>query len=218
MTSAKAKGRDPAKPTREEGRLATRQRLLDAAVASLIEQGAARTTTLEVQRRAGASRGALLHHFPSHAELLSATVRELVRRNEEAVRSTLAQLPSDTDPVERAIQSLAAMMARPAFMAELELWAVARTDAALRAALRSAERDARSDSERVVRELFAPVADRPGYAGVVALSIEFLRGLSLSDMLRRSRSRRRQLIAQWIGAAKVLLNQEPEGPALAARQ
>ena len=63
---------------------ATRQKLLDAAVECLIELGVAGTTTLAVQRRVGASRGALLHHFPTHAELLAASVAELVRRNEQA--------------------------------------------------------------------------------------------------------------------------------------
>ncbi|MGC9539725.1 helix-turn-helix domain-containing protein, partial [Streptomyces sp. UG1] len=50
---------------RNEQREATRAQIVDAAVQSLIEVGVAATTTLEVQRRAGVSRGALLHHFPT---------------------------------------------------------------------------------------------------------------------------------------------------------
>jgi len=71
--------------SRREQREATRTRLLRTAVAVLIERGVAGTTTLEVQQRAGVSRGALLHHFPTHAQLLSATVGELVRENEAHV-------------------------------------------------------------------------------------------------------------------------------------
>src|SRR5215471_3557154 len=56
--------------TQQQRRDETRRALLDAAVESLIDVGFARTTTLEVQRRADVSRGALLHHFPSKAELL----------------------------------------------------------------------------------------------------------------------------------------------------
>ena len=112
-----------------------RNRILDAAVQSLIEQGAARTTTLEVQRKAEVSRGALLHHFPTHADLLSAAVIDLVRRNEQSVFELLDKLQSAPDAVERAIRALALMMAQPPFMAELELWALARTDEGLREAL-----------------------------------------------------------------------------------
>ena len=104
MTDASA-----ARPSlRDQQRDQTRQRLLDAAVTSLIERGVARTTTLEVQRRAGASRGALLHHFPSHAALLSATIGELVRRNDAAVSRALAHHEPGTSPVARAIRRRAA--------------------------------------------------------------------------------------------------------------
>lgn len=182
-----------------------RDRILDAAVQSLIEQGAARTTTLEVQRKAEVSRGALLHHFPTHAELLSATVIDLVRRNEQSVFELLDKLQSAPDAVERAIRALALMMSQPPFMAELELWALARTDEGLREALLKVERDARKESERVLRALFAPVADRPGHDAVIAMTTDFLRGFVLSGVLRRNPVRRQQMISNWVRATQILL-------------
>lgn len=186
----------------------TRQHILQTAVALLVEQGSARTTTLQVQQRAGVSRGALLHHFPTHAALLSATVEELVRRNERAVQDSLAKLEGTQDATERAIRVLAVASTRPAYLAELELWAVARTDTELRAALLQAERTARKDSERVLSSLFAATSDRPANATVMALTNEFVRGLALSSVLR-SPVRRQQLLAQWIRAARILLEQLP---------
>lgn len=185
--------------------LSTRDRILEAAVLSLIEQGAARTTTLEVQRKAEVSRGALLHHFPTHAALLAATVDKLVKRNEQSVFAMAEKLRNAPNPVERAIRSLALMMAEPAFMAELELWALARTDESLREALREAERDARKESERVLRTLFAPVADRPGHDAVIAMTTDFLRGYVLAGVLRRNTSRRQQMISHWVRATQILL-------------
>jgi AcrR family transcriptional regulator len=182
----------------------TRQRILQEAVALLIEQGAARTTTLQVQQRAGVSRGALLHHFPTHAALLSATVEELVRRNEQAVQDGLAKLEGTADATERAIRVLALASTRPAYLAELELWAVARTDAELRATLLQAERRARRESERVLASLFAATSNHPAHAAVVALTNAFVRGLALSSVLR-SPVRRQQLLAQWIRATGILL-------------
>jgi AcrR family transcriptional regulator len=41
---------------------------------------AAATTTIETARRAGLSRGAQLHHFPTKAELLTAAVEHLLHR------------------------------------------------------------------------------------------------------------------------------------------
>ncbi|ULX50863.1 hypothetical protein A9P79_02540 [Cupriavidus taiwanensis] len=186
-----------------------RERILDAAVTIVIEQGTARATTLEVQRRAGVSRGALLHHFPTHASLLSATVEGLVRRNEEAVLASLAKLEGTRDVVERAIRVLAIASVQPSYLAELELWAVSRTDPELRATLADAERRARKDSERVMKSLFDASDSSPMQASVMAMTIEFLRGLALSGVLRGSPVRRQQLIGHWIQATKLLLETKP---------
>lgn len=187
---------------------ATHKRILDAAVASLVEDGTAATTTVAVQQRAEVSRGALLHHFPTHAELLAATVDELVRRNESAAREALASQTEDIDPIDRATRVLADAFAQPAYLAELELWAVARTDPQLRAALRTAESRARRDLDRVVGDLFGLLRERPAYATVVALTTEFVRGLALAGVLRSSRARRNRLLDEWIWAIRILLDQK----------
>ena len=199
-------------PIRVAQREATRRRILDAAVASLVKQGTAATTTVAVQKRAAVSRGALLHHFASHAEMLAATIDELVCRNEDAARRALANLPDNLDPIDRATRVLADAFAQPAYLAELELWAVARADPQLRAALRVAERRARRDLDRVVSDLFAPLRDRPAYATVVALSTEFLRGLALAGVLRNDPARRSRLLDDWIWAVRILLDQQPISP------
>lgn len=184
---------------------ATRQRLLDAAVSSLIELGVARTTTLEVQRRSGASRGALLHHFPTHAALLSATIAELVQRNDEAVRQAEAEMGSVPNPIERAIRTLAAMSLQPAYLAELELWAASRTDPDLQEAIRNAERAARGERERVISNLFSSIRDNPNFDAITSLSVEFLRGMALSSVLAQNPDRYERLIRQWIAAVETLL-------------
>ncbi|MEN2975517.1 TetR/AcrR family transcriptional regulator [Tistrella bauzanensis] len=212
MTDAHTAAQNDDRPIREQQRDQTRRRLLDAAVTSLIELGVARTTTLEVQRRAGASRGALLHHFPSHAALLSATIEELVRRNDAAVRDARSSPAVGTGPVERAIRTLAAMSAQPAFMAELELWAAARTVPDLRSAIQAAERQARGARERVLADLFKPLGDAPQRDAVVAMSVEFLRGLALSSLLSARPDYYERMVTQWVRAAELLLD-APSRPA-----
>src|SRR5512146_1580663 len=92
--------------TQQQRRDETRRALLDATVESLIEVGFARTTTLEVQRRADVSRGALLHHFPSKAELLVAAVDHLAEMRARAMKAFASQLPperadrADREPTE----------------------------------------------------------------------------------------------------------------------
>jgi AcrR family transcriptional regulator len=194
--------------TRAKQREETRARLLDVAIKVLIEEGVARTTTLEVQKRAEVSRGALLHHFPTHAELLSATVALLVHMNEAAIWQEAAALSSLPDPIERAIRTLANAFAHPSFAAELELWAVARTDAGLRQSLRNAERQARDSRDRVLAELFAPLGDHPRIGTISELSTEFVRGLTLSTILREDESKRNRLVNNWIEVSRCLIGVE----------
>src|SRR5437773_8551518 len=88
--------------TQQQRRDETRRALLDAAVESLIEVGFSRTTTLEVQRRADVSRGALLHHFPSKAELLVAAVDHLAEMRARELKALSSQLPPEgTEPPDR---------------------------------------------------------------------------------------------------------------------
>jgi hypothetical protein len=88
------------------------------------------------------------------------------------------------------------------------LWAVARTDAALRVALMEAERTARKDSERVLSSLLSESTNHPAHAAVVAMTNEFVRGLALSSVLR-SPLRRQQLLTQWFRATRILLEELP---------
>src|SRR3954462_11587952 len=94
--------------TRSERAADSRVLILDAAVACLVEDGYAGASTLAVQARAGVSRGRLLHHFPSRAELLVAAAGHLsttlladVRAHAGAV---MADQPGGRERVDRAIE------------------------------------------------------------------------------------------------------------------
>ncbi|NTV38385.1 MAG: TetR/AcrR family transcriptional regulator [Demequinaceae bacterium] len=62
---------------------ATRQRILDAALAVFAESGFRSGSLREIADRVGLSDAGLLHHYPSKAELLEATLRH---RDEVALR------------------------------------------------------------------------------------------------------------------------------------
>ena len=190
-----------------------RQKLLDAAVDCLIELGVAGTTTLAVQRRAGTSRGALLHHFPTHADLLAASVAELVKRNEQAVTASRAGGAHPADPLRMAVNALAFAGRQPSYLAELELWAVSRTDRPLKQALIAAERAAKREIDRVSADLFAKWADTEAYDDAVALTQHFVRGLAISENLRSSSARRERLISAWTEAMRPMLERGSGKPA-----
>ena len=63
---------------------ATRLRLMEATVECLVELGWAGTTTTIVSERAGVSRGAQLHHFPTKQDLVVSAVAYLMDRRRES--------------------------------------------------------------------------------------------------------------------------------------
>src|SRR5947209_4358819 len=125
--------------TQEERSAATRGKLLDATIDCLIELGYAGTTTTLIAERAGVSRGAQLHHFPTKAELVAAAVAHLASRLGEDLQQRAANLPPNGDRVTAAIDLLWERFSTPLFPAWLELWVAARTDPDLAACLHPVE-------------------------------------------------------------------------------
>lgn len=113
----------------------TRTALLDAALESLCEHGFAAVTTSEIAQRAGVSRGALLYHFPTKAELLSAAVDHLLERRLREFRETLTTAAIRLDRLDAAIDLAWEMFQGTAFVAWVELWIAARTDPELAATM-----------------------------------------------------------------------------------
>ncbi len=127
-----------ARRTQQQRRDATRKRLLDATVESLIECGYHGATTLEIERRSGASRGARIHHFPTKASLLAAAVDHLydqVSNSYEAAFGLPTPGVSDAQRVRSGLRALWAIFRMPDYCAVVELTVAARTDAELRACL-----------------------------------------------------------------------------------
>src|SRR5579871_5026542 len=97
----------------QERGIATRSALLEAALECLVELGYGATTTTEVANRAGVSRGAQLHHFPTKAELLSAAVESLFERRNAEFREAFAHFEPGVDRTDAAIDLLWSMFQGP---------------------------------------------------------------------------------------------------------
>jgi AcrR family transcriptional regulator len=196
--------------TQQQRRSETRRALLDAAVESLIEVGFARTTTLEVQRRADASRGALLHHFPSKIELLVAAVDHLAEMRARELKILAAELPDERAGRSRSdavLELLWQCFSGTFFQVAMELRTAARTDAELRPVLIAAERALRDRIVHQARALFgAEVAKHPGLERAIDFTLQFMIGAAMTAQLHKDESGRlRDLIEDFKAVFPVLL-------------
>ncbi|HEY5945294.1 MAG TPA: helix-turn-helix domain-containing protein [Kofleriaceae bacterium] len=184
--------------TQQQRRDETRRALLDAAVESLIEVGFARTTTLEVQRRANASRGALLHHFPSKTELLVAAVDHLAEMRARELKMLAAALPDEragrarTDAV---LDLLWQCFSGTFFQVAMELRTAARTDPELRPVLITAERALRDRILLQAKTLFGKdVSEHAGLERALDFTLQFMIGAAMTAVLHKDDGRLRDLI------------------------
>ncbi|HEY3802307.1 MAG TPA: TetR/AcrR family transcriptional regulator [Kofleriaceae bacterium] len=193
--------------TQQQRRDETRGALLDAAVESLIEVGFARTTTLEVQRRAGTSRGALLHHFPSKTELLVAAVDHLAEMRARELKVLAAGLPDGKSRTDAVLELLWQCFSGTFFQVAMELRAAARTDPELRPVLVAAERVLRDRIILQARSLFGrDVADHPGLERALDFTLQFMIGAAMTSVLHKDESGRlRELIEDFKSLFPVVL-------------
>src|SRR5207302_10457592 len=77
--STKAGSRS-AQAERRDVDLATRERVLEAAVASILERGFYRASSNEIARRAGVTWGVIQHHFGTREALLLAVLEDGANR------------------------------------------------------------------------------------------------------------------------------------------
>jgi AcrR family transcriptional regulator len=194
--------------TQQQRRDETRRALLDAAVESLIEVGFARTTTLEVQRRADVSRGALLHHFPSKTELLVAAIAHLAEMRARELKLLAAQLPtSQLDRTGAVLDLLWQCFSGTMFQVAMELRTAARTDDELRNVLAAAERTLRDRIFAQARTLFnREVADHPGLDRALDLTLQLMIGAAMSRQLHDDAPR---LIDDWKAIFPTILESKP---------
>jgi AcrR family transcriptional regulator len=140
--------------------IATRAALLDAALECLVDLGYSATTTIETARRAGVSRGAQLHHFPTKAELLTTAVEHLFDRRRAEFGEAFSEVDPDADRFDAAIDLLWSMFRGPVFVAWTELWVAARTDPELAAAVVTMERRFTAETQAMFSEMFPA---KPGH-------------------------------------------------------
>jgi AcrR family transcriptional regulator len=205
----------PARPPRTQAQRRDEMRrvLLDAAVDSLVEHGFAGTTTLEVQRRAGVSRGALLHHFPSKAELLVATIGHLVEMRARELKVRAAELPAGPARIDAVLDLLWECFSGSLFAVALELRTAARTDPELRRALTVAERGMRDGIHHQTRALMGKdVAARPGFDRAIDLTLHLMMGAAATALLHGEEARAGALIGRWKTLFPALLSGSPDSP------
>jgi AcrR family transcriptional regulator len=186
-----------ARVPQQERTRAMRLRLLEATVECLVEHGFAGTSTTLVSERAGVSRGAQLHHFPTKIDLVVAAVAHLTELRGAELAAAAAALPRGRRRTRAVLTMLGDHVSSPAFAAALELWVAARTDATLYAAVAPLEQRIGRETHRLTVEALGADESRPGVRELVQATLDLVRGLGLADTISDDAVRRRRILGHW---------------------
>jgi AcrR family transcriptional regulator len=173
-TAQSASGRVP----QEERTRAMRARLLEATVELLVEKGFAGTSTTLVSERAGVSRGAQLHHFPTKNDLVVAAVEHLTVVRGAELAAAAAKLPTGVRRTRAVLQMLGDHFTSPVFTAALELWVAGET-------------------HRLTVDCLGADESRPGTRELVQATLDLVRGLGLATTITDDTRRRSRILDEW---------------------
>lgn len=179
--------------TQEERSSTTQGLLLDATIKCLVELGYAGATTTAICERAGVSRGAQLHHYPTKAQLVAGAIERLFERRHTEFRDSLEAQPDLTEALER----LWEIYTSDTFYAWAELLIASRTDAALRKRLRKVDDAFFAQAVLTCRRLLGlPTGEDERVGALARLTLSVLDGLALNHTLGGRQAQARAVLEQ----------------------
>jgi AcrR family transcriptional regulator len=187
---------------------ATRQRLLEATIECMADVGWSGSTVAVVAERAGVSRGAAQHHFPTREDLVTSAVEYVSAQRLAMLRSHAVDLPVGPERIRAAVALIERMYTSPLFRAAVHVWVAASSDERLRERVVGLEAQVGRESHRTVLELLGVDESRPGVREAVQATLDLGRGLGLANLLTDDSRRRRRVLDQWSAMLSAVLHED----------
>jgi AcrR family transcriptional regulator len=197
----------PARAPQQDRSRATRQRLLDAAVDCLVELGWAGSTVTVVAERAGVSRGAAQHHFPTREALVTAAVEHVTQVRTADIQRELDALPAGPMRTEAVVELIVSWFTGVPFRAALEVWVAASSDPQLRELVVPLETRTGRQVHRAAVDLLGVDESVPGVRETIQATLDLARGLGLASLLTDDSRRRARIVHQWAAVLDATLPQ-----------
>lgn len=174
----------------------TRLQIVEAALRCFVDLGYSDTTTTVIADKAGLSRGAMLHHFPSKIDIVRAAVEHLHAKRLKAFRKAIDKMPRDETRVRKALEAYLEHVKHPMYVAFLELWIAARTDSELRSILTPAQDAFEREWYRTAVDLFPEWRDSGANFDLALDLVHYVMdGMAVSFLTHEFSDHERRMIA-----------------------
>lgn len=191
-------------PKQDRSRV-TRLRLLEATIDSLAEQGWSATTVGVVAERAGVSRGATQHHFPTREDLITGALEYMFDIRMDDARREAQDIPPGPGRTKLVVERLVEYYTGPMFKAALQVWTAASADPELRDRIVPLEERFGRRAHKMAVENLGVDDDDPVTHRLVQATLDLARGLGLADVLTDDARRRVEIVRTWADVLDVSL-------------
>lgn len=177
---------------------ATQRAILEVTLDSLFERGLRNTSTNDVARLAGISRGALLYHYPTKLLLLQDALRYLLRTESGKIERMAGSVETGELDFDTFLEALWERFSGRLFMITLEYLTAARTDAAIRETLTTVALEFNASLDRIWEDLQmgCSVSARERRLALNA-TLCFLRGMGSQTVWRDDPQHFRDMLEFW---------------------
>jgi AcrR family transcriptional regulator len=175
-----------------------REKLIETALDVIYDVGYRSASTLEFSRRAGVSRGALLHHFPARSDIMIAAMEHLLEDGTRQIRGIAVKVAQQQISLEDFVEFLWKMFSGRFFYISLEFINEARTDAELRARMVPLVKDFHAALDGIWSEFEKQADGAPRATRVVLnLTICLVRGMGVQTVLKNDPEYFQSMLDAW---------------------
>ena len=140
----------------------TRNLILDSAIECLFEEGYTATSTALIAAKAGLSRGAMMHHYPTRIDLIKALIEHLNKKRKKVFSQLIAVIPETKRYEQKAsLEAYWELLISKENIAFQELRNAARTDNQYSKILQKATRENREERRKFLLTLFPEWKNKP---------------------------------------------------------
>lgn len=184
----------------------TRERVLRAAIDCIYERGLQNTSTVDITERAGISRGAMLHHYPSREDLLCAAYEVLLEEEVGKLREAAGGYTKSQLTVEEFIDQLWSRFSLRSFSVTLDYLTAARTDPGLMKRVKQARKQYDEALAEIWSRFFADCGlGERDIELQLKLTVSLFRGMSLQLFMQPDRAELDEMVTEWKSHLKELL-------------
>ncbi len=209
MARQTAQPPSPGKPAQVRS-IAMRKNLIDATLDVIFDLGYRAASTPEFSRRAGVSRGALVHHFPTRSDIIIAAMEQLLGDGTRAIRTATTKVAKQEMSLDDFVEFLWQMFSGRFFYISLEFINEARTDTELRARMIPVVKDFHTALDNIWAEFENQADGMPQRTRVaLKLTVCLVRGMGVQTVLKNDPDYFRSMLDAWKEILPNLVQDKP---------